>query len=306
MTNVELSVIVMIGEKGFGLERFLNAFINTQPTEKIQIILIYPEATEIVLDQNARFASVRHLKYGKGDYFKVVKQAIEQAEADYILFQEAHTYLKVNIIDAFLRYIHTDRYVCIGSLVYPNDNLSFWGWVSYLENYSMWSPGTKGGEEHEHIPGHNCVYKKSALLDFGNDLEIYLYADSMMQQSFRERGMKLFIIDETYLIHDNKLTFTEQLAENFWYGWLFAYARRTMNHWGPGKRLLYSVLVFGKPLIRFTSLVKKPLGNYSMPGHWKPAILMAILVNYYWNALGESCGALFSNSKPVCAFNKTN
>ena len=299
MKDIDLSVIVLIGAKAFGFERFLKSFLATQPTEKIEIIFVYPEGFKLSFNQDGRFASVAHLAYGKSDFFKVIKQAIENAKADYVLFQENHTVLQVNIIDTFLRYIQTDQYACIGSLVYPGDQMSFTDWVAYLGHYSGWGPGTKGGDDHQNVPGHNCVYKKSALLDLGEELDIYLYADTIIQWKFLEKGLKLLLIDEVFLIHDDKMTFRELLTENFWYGWLFAYARRRSNNWNLFKRLLYSILVFAKPLIRFKLLFKKPLKNYPIARSRIPAILAAILLNYYWNALGESCGVLFSDEMAV-------
>jgi hypothetical protein len=306
MKAAEISVIVLIGEKAFGLDRFLKSFLNTQPTEKIQVIFIYPEGFKFSFDQNEKFADVIHMAYGKNGYFAVIRKAIENAKADYVLFQESHTDLKMNIIDKFLQYIKTDKYACIGSLVYPGENMSFTDWVAYLGHYSDWGPGTKGGDDHRNVPGHNCVYKKSALLDLGNELDIYLYADSIIQWKFLEKGLKLFLIDEVFIIHDDKMTFRELLSENFWYGWIFSYARRRANNWNIFKRLLYSLLVFAKPLIRFRLLLKKPLKNYPISKSRIPAILAAILLNYYWNALGESFGVLFSDRIAIQKFSEAH
>lgn len=299
MKEIDLSVIVLIGARAFGLERFLTSFLATQPTEKLEIIFLYPEGMPFAFQQDERFAHVVRLPYSQSDFFAVVKKAIEVAKADYILYLESHTYLKVNIVDTFLRFAKTNRYAYIGSLVYPGDDLSFTDWVAYLGHYSDWGPGTKPGENPENAPGHNSVYKKSALLDLGDELEIYLYANTIIQWHFREKGLKLVLTDEVYLIHDDKMSFGELLVENFWYGWLFAYARRKMNHWGLFKRLLYATLVFGKPLIRFRYLLKKPLGHYPIPRGQKTVMLAAVLLNYFWNALGESCGVLFSDKMAV-------
>lgn len=302
MKEIDLSVIVLIGARAYGLERFLKSFLATQPTEKLEIIFIYPEGLPFSFHQDERFGGVIRMTYGPKDFFAVIKKAIEIAKADFILFQEAHTDLKVNVIDTFLRLIQTNQYACIGSLVYPGEGLSFTDWVAYLGHYSSWGPGTKGGDGHTNIPGHNCVYKKSALLDLGNQLEVYFYADSIIQWKFLEKGLKLYLTDETFLIHDDKMTFSELLVENFWYGWIFSYARRRANNWGWGKRLFYSVAVFAKPLIRLRSLLKIPLRNYPIAGSRLPAILAAVLLNFYWNALGESFGVLFSDKLALQKF----
>lgn len=306
MKSVELSVIVLIGGKAFGLDRFLKSFLNTQPTEKIQIIFVYPEGFKFAFAHQEQFADVMDMTYGNDCFFAVIKKAIEIAKADYILFQEAHTDLAVNIIDKYLQYIKTDQYACIGTLVYPGKDMSFTDWVAYISQYSDWSPGTKGGAHHTNIPGHNCVYKKSTLLQLGEELDIYLYADSIIQWKFLEKGLKLYLIDDVFMIHDDKMTFGELLTEVFWYGWIFAYARRRANHWGLGKRLLYSILVFAKPLIRFRLLLKKPLKHYPIAKSHIPAILTAILFNYFWNAMGESCGVLFSNKVAVRKFSEVH
>jgi GT2 family glycosyltransferase len=306
MKDIDLSVIVLIGAKAFGLERFFKSFLATQPTEKIEIILIYPEGFRLSFNQDGQFACVTRRSYSKNDFFQVIKQAVKNAKGDYVLFQENHTALQVNIIDTLLRYIQTDRYACIGTLVYPGESMSFTDWVAYLGHYAGWGPGTKGGDDHQNVPGHNCVYKKSALLDLGEELDLYFYADSIIQWKFLEKGLKLYLTDETYLIHDDKMTFGELLLENFWYGWIFSYARRRANNWGRGKRLFYSVAVFAKPLIRFRHLLKKPLNNYPITGSRLPAILAAILLNYYWNALGESCGVLFSEKLALRKFTEVH
>jgi hypothetical protein len=293
--KVELSVMVLIGEKAFGLERFLQSFLETQPTQKLEILFVCPEGVQLPLVQNERFANVVHLCYGSGEYFKVIRRAIETAKAEYVLFQESHTLLKVNIIDAYLQVIRTDRFACIGTLVYPGDELSFTDWVAYLAHYSAWGPGTEGGEGHQNIPGHNCVYRKSALLDLGEQLEVHLYAGSIIQWKFLEKGLRLYLIEQVHVVHDDKMSFGELSSETFWYGWLFAYARRKSKNWHIGRRLLYAFLVFGKPIIRFRLLLRQPLELYRLPRRQTTVILAAVMLNFVCSALGESFGALFSD-----------
>ena len=302
MNNIEISVIVLIGAKGFGLDRFIKSFLGTQPTEKIEIIFLYPDHFNYSFNQEERFARVKYLNYDRSSYFSVIEKAIKDAEADYILFQENHTTHKVNVIDALLRIANTNKYFCIGTLIYPGENMSFTDWTAYLSHYSGWGKGVKGGEQHKVIPGHNCVYKKSALLDLGDDLETYLFSDTILQWKLVEKGYKMYLTDEVYMIHDDKMTFTNLLAENFWFGWMFSYIRRKSNNWSISKRILYSILVFAKPIIRFKNMLKLPLSSYFPSKIKLLTILSAILLSFYWNALGESLGVLFYNKIVIHKF----
>ena len=306
MNVPQISVIVLVGEKGYGFNRFYSSFINTQPIEKVEIIFILPESTLFECPEKEKFSAYKEIRYTHTNYFNKIKQAVEECSAEYILFQESHTDLKVNVIDSFLKYAVNNQYACIGCLMYPGEDMSFTDWVAYLGHYSGWGPGTKGGSDVNFVPGHNCVYKKSHLIELGKDLEIYLYADTIIQWKFLEKGLKLYLIDEVYMIHDDKMTFWNLLTENFWYGWIFSYARSRMHHWSIAKRLLYAVLVYVKPLIRIKNYLKTPLDNYSISKGKRLPAFFAILFSYYWNALGESFGVIFGDKLAAKKFSEAH
>ncbi|HQJ73951.1 MAG TPA: hypothetical protein PKW14_00030 [Bacteroidota bacterium] len=298
MNKPEISVITFIGERAFGFNRFYDSFIKTQPLDKIDMIFISPYNFSFDFYDMDKFNSFRIIKYIGEDYFKIIKEAIKGSYADYILFQENHIFHEVNIIDTLLNYIKKEEFAGVGCLVSPGDKMSIIDWVGYLTHYLLWQKGTKGGEHFTMIPGHNSIYKKNILLSFYDKLEYFLYSDTVMQWKLLDEGYKLYLTDEVYLIHDDKMSFSNLLFENFYNGWLFSYARRKINDWGILKNITYSFLIFGKPLLRMYSYLKTPKNQYNFSLSKRIIFFFLVTLSYFINALGESLGC-YCSDKPV-------
>jgi len=295
MNTPEVTVITFIGERAFGFDRFYDSFIKTQPLNKIDMIIVSPINFIFNFYDTDKFNSFRIIKYEGKDYFLKVKEAIKVSYADYILFQENHVYHKMNVIDTLLNYIKKEEYAGVGCLVYPGENMSIIDWVAYLSNYFLWQKGTKGGEHFTIIPGHNSIYKKNIFLSFFDSLDIFLYADTVMQWKLLNEGYKLYLTEEIYFIHDDKMSFSNLLYENFYNGWLFSYARRKINNWSFIKNMVYSILIFGKPLLRLYSYLKIPKNQYNFSLSKRIIFFFIISLCYFINVLGESLGCYFSD-----------
>lgn len=293
MNKPQLSVIVMCGQRQGMLERFIHSFISTQPLEKLEIIFFLPQDFNPPIPDHLFAFPVKKVTYTQTNYFTILSEAVHQAEADYIVFQENHTEVKVNVVDPLLRIMRSGNYSSLGCVICPGENNSYTDWTAYLCHYLGWGPKHPIGPTQQIMPGHNSAWKTSVLLDLEEELPLYLMAETILYWKLAKKGHQFYFTDEFYLIHDDKMRFTELLSESFWFGWIFAYTRWHVDRWSLAKRIIYAAAIYIKPLIRFWQVGKLIMQQKFIAKSKILFYLPAIFLTLVINAAGESMGVLF-------------
>ncbi|MBP7461598.1 MAG: hypothetical protein KBA26_09950 [Candidatus Delongbacteria bacterium] len=292
MNQPQISVIVMCGKRQGMLDRFLRSFISTQPLDKVEMIFFLPQDFNPDIPESQFSFPIQRITYSGIDYFPMLARAVESASSDTILFQENHTDLRVNVIDPLLEIIQSGNYDSVGCVIHPGSKNSITDWTAYFSHYLGWGPGHPVGPTTGILPGHNSAWKKSVLMGLGDQLPLYLQAETILYWKLAKQGHQFYFTDRFYLIHDDKMGFGEMLAESFWFGWIFADTRQKVEGWSRIKRWIYAVAVYAKPLIRLWQVCRSIPHRQSMSPFLAVMLLPTIGLNYFANAAGESIGIL--------------
>jgi hypothetical protein len=146
------------------------------------------------------------------------------------------------------------------------------------------------GGEAEHLPGHNCSYKRSLLIAYGQRLEEMMDAESVLHWDLRAHGHRLAIEPNARALHQNFSKFFPSLGLRFHGGRLFASARA--RQWPLWRSLLFTAGAPLIPLVRFTRIVRE-LRRDGRPEHLLPQIIPALLILLACDGLGEMFGYAF-------------
>jgi len=155
--------------------------------------------------------------------------------------------------------------------------------------YAEWLDPAPAGQC-QHLPGHNSAYKRDLLLGFGDRLEQFLEAESLLHWHLREQGYRLYLEPRAKTHHLNLSRLPSSLALRYHCGHMFAGMRA--KAWPIPQRFAYAA---GAPLILLIRLARI-IRQLHRPGRRQdlvPRLLPLLLLFLAVDAGGEFMGYLF-------------
>ena len=158
-------------------------------------------------------------------------------------------------------------------------------------DYGQWVYQDERGVTSD-VPGHNSLYKRSALLELG-DLDELMRADTIMHAEFRARGQELFLEPAARVDHLNVSRFRWALIERFESGRTFAGMRA--RGWAWPRRVAYALGSRSFPWCGSGASAYTCAGAATRPRcvRLAPVLGLALAVS----AFGEFVGYLFGRGK---------
>jgi hypothetical protein len=142
------------------------------------------------------------------------------------------------------------------------------------------------GGEVDFLPGHNTSYKRSLLLDYGEDLDTIMEAETILHWSLRAAGHRLLLEPRARIVHLNFAQFMPFTHIHFNGGRIFAATRARYQNWSGLDRWLFAVGTPLVPLVRLWRIVRS-----------HPRASLAVLPNLVYglmmDAVGQFYGCLF-------------
>jgi hypothetical protein len=286
-----LSVIIISPDGCATLRRLLDCLVAQTVRSQLELVFVLPskfihEVEALALEG---FAAVQSIANDDVDSPARARAAgVRTARSPVIVFTEDHSLPEPTWAESFIC-AHQDQWSVVGPAVKNGNPSSTISWANFLIEYSNWLDPTIGGETN-HLAGHNSAYKRDVLLSYGEDLDRWLEAESLIHWDLIAKGFRLYLEPGARTKHLNFSRFGASLMLRFHAGRLFAGLRR--RHWSI---LLCGIYALGSPMIPFVRLARifKSLCSPGRPLRFLPRVLPCLLSLLAIDAVGEMSGYVF-------------
>jgi hypothetical protein len=288
-----LTLIVPCSDIPSQVAGFLEHLAATQPAERIDLVLVVWEGCDYASRIRAPYASVRQVSFPRtGDLEFALAEAVNLSATDAVLIMEDHVRPVGPWVEETLQRIG-EGYSALSWIVTPGQRESSTSWAGYLAEYGSWGRGVPAGEVHGHLPGHNCAYRRAALIALGDDLHYFLRAESLLHWRLLREGQRLCLSNSCEIVHYQYPRTRHFVGSNFWYGWAFGDARRRTERWHPLRAAAYALAVpLLKPWLRWRALLAAPWDRAAAPRGILARCAPEVFLGYFASAAGEALGAL--------------
>ena len=293
----QMSVIVITPDNFETVRKTIRHLTAQSVRDRIEIVLVAPSADKVAFNENElrEFFRFRVLEVGHMQSTARARAAgVLHASAPIVAFVEDHAFPAPRwaevLIDA-----HRKDWAAVGPVMANANPRSLTSWVNLAIEYSYWLEPMSGGEV-EHLPGHNCSYKRALLLEYGDRLEEMMDAESILHWDLRVKGYRLYLEPKARTFHQNFSTTIPSLILRFHGGRLFASARA--RRWSVWRRLLFTGGAPLIPLVRFMRIVRE-LRRPGRPRHLLPRIMPALFAFLVLDGLGELVGYAFGPGRSM-------
>lgn len=288
-TNAPDMSVVVVTPDNYATVRTSISHLRAQTNPgRLEIIMVAPCRAQVDIDENelCDFNRFRIIEIGDMRSTARARAAgVQAASADIVAFVEDHAFPAPGWAEALIN-AHQKDWAAVGPVMSNANPRSLTSWANLAVEYSYWLEPMSGGEA-EHLPGHNCSYKRSLLLAYGDKLEEMMDAESILHWDLRAKGHRLAVEANARTLHQNFSKFLPSIILRFQGGRLFASARAMQ--WPTWRSLIFTAAAPLIPLVRFARIVRE-LRREGRPRHLLPRIIPALLVFLAFDGLGEMVG----------------
>jgi hypothetical protein len=257
----------------------------------LEIVLVAPSAAELGLDESEMrdFYQFRVVEVGPiNSTARARAIGVRHASAQIIALAEDHAFPAPGWAEAMIN-AHKESWAAVGPVMANANPRSIVSWANLLIEYAPWLEPATGGPV-DHLPGHNGTYKRAILLQYGDQLEAMLDAESILHWDLRAKGHRLYLEPKARTFHQNFSALFPSLSLRFNGGRLFAASRA--RHWPLWQRLLYTGTGLLIPLVRFWRIIGE-LCRPGLPGYLLRRVLPTLIVGLLSDGAGEMVGYAF-------------
>jgi hypothetical protein len=170
--------------------------------------------------------------------------AVNESSAPVVAFGENHAFPVPQWAEALIE-AHKGPWAAVGSVIRNANPGSINSWAQLFMTYGPWTGPIESGEATD-LPGHNSSYKRSVLLEYGNELKYMLVRANIMHMDLRARGYKLYMEKRAAVIHINVSKTSSILPDLFYNGQLYTASLAHYKKWSAPKKIFHALL---EPLI---------------------------------------------------------
>jgi hypothetical protein len=288
-----MSVIVITPDRYETVRKTMRHLRAQTVKDRLEIVLVVPTREEAEIDESElkEFCQYRILEVGGVTSIAGANAVgVRHAAAPIIALTEDHSFPAPDWAEALIK-AHRQPYAAVGPVVRNANPNSIVSWADLLIGYGPWLDPAPAGTV-DHLPGHNSSYKRAVLLEYGDELEAMLEAETVLHWDLRAKGYDLYLEPAAKTAHTNFGRLSSWMPVQFHCGRLFAADRA--RQWSRWRRLFFvggSPLI---PLVRLYRIVKELL----RPGRRRgllPRALPALMVGLSLDAVGQmmgcACGA---------------
>lgn len=285
-----MSVIITTGS-GYESIRTTIKYLRRQTVkEHLEVIIISP-AIEWAADVEAEFKDF----YGTilietdidKDLYDAWVNAVHRSSAPVVAFGENHAFPEPEWAEALIE-ANKGPWAGVGSVIKNANPGGVNSWAQLYMTYGRYTEPVESGEIND-LPGHNTSYKRSILLDYGDELRNMLIRTNIMHMDLRARGYRLYMENKARTNHVNVSRTSSILFDLFYNGQLYTAALAQYKRWSISKRILHALL---EPLIILKHF-RGTLQSIRRAGQWNklvPTALPIIVTGLTAHFLGKLRG----------------
>lgn len=287
-TRPAMSVVVITPDRYGTIRRTIRHLRAQKVCGSLEVVLVAPSLRELCLDESEMEKFLQYKVVEVGAVSSTARARVAgalESSAPIVAFAEDHAFPAPGWAAALIDR-HREEWAAVGPVMTNANPRSITSWANLLIEYAQWLDPTEGGER-EHLPGHNCSYKRDILLEYGDRLEAMLDAESILHWDLRARGHKLYLEERARTFHQNFSVQSPSLALRFNGGRLFASSRA--RYWPIWRRALFTSAAPLIPAVRCLRITRE-LFRPGRPRHLLPRLLPALIVGLVFDGAGEMAG----------------
>ena len=285
-----MSVIITTGP-GYESIRTTIKYLKRQTVkESLEIIIVSPalEWSAAIEDEFKDFYSTTLIEADiDTELYDTWVTAVRRSNAPIVVFGENHAFPEPEWAEAIIE-AHKGPWAAVGCVIKNVNPDSVNSWAQLYMTYGRYTEPVESGEIND-LPGHNTSYKRSILLDYGDDLRDMLIRTNIMHMDLRARGYHLYMENKAKTNHLNVSKTSSILSDLFCNGQLYTAALAQYKRWSISKRILHALL---EPLIILKHF-RGTLQSIRRAGQWNqliPAALPIIVIGLAAHFMGKLRG----------------
>ncbi len=292
MSDPQLAVIVITPDNYQTVRQTMRHLRAQTAREQLEIVLVCPSRAQLAPDEETlrQFQGHRIVEFDVACSTAAARSAgVRAATAPVVAFAEEHSFPQPGWAAALIA-AHRQPCAGVGPAIGNANPRTLTSWANLIIEYAPWLDPVPGGPV-EHLPGHNSSYKRAGLLEYGDQLEAMLDAESVLHWDLRARGQQLLIEPAAKTSHFNFSRPLSSIPLRFNGGRLFAAAR--CRQWPWSRRLLYIVASPLIPLVRLAKLIRemaRPGRAARLPWRVLPLMLTGLIIDGCGELVGYLCG----------------
>ncbi len=286
-----MSVIVISPDSYSTIRKTIRRLRAQSVSHQLEIVLVVPSAQEANIDRAEldSFCGTHIVEIGDMTSTARARAAgVQRAIAPVVAFVEDHAFPAKGWAEALIQ-THREPWAAVGPMMANANPQSLVSWVNLIIEYAEWMEPVPAGIA-SHLPGHNGSYKRALLLEYGDQLEAMLEAESILQWDLRAKGHQLYLEPAAKTYHQNFSAPVSWVALRLNGGRLFAASRS--RTWSPLKRLLYALAAPLIPVVRFRRIVRE-LRRPGRASYLMPRVLPLLFAGLVVDGTGEMIGYAF-------------
>jgi len=272
---------------------------ETQPVEKIELIIIEPDELSYSLKRSEKFAKVFSIKYKNYDIHSSQLEAIKRSDTNIVVLLEDHSILRNNLADELINTFNSGDYAAVGISNDPLDK-GYTSIAGYVLSYGKFHSSFDSFETKDYLAPNNLAYNKKDIIGLLN--KPLIASQILLQKKLLAAGKKFFFTSNTGIIHFQYVKYSRFVKTLFYSGWMYAVQNGKTNNFSFFSKVFYAFAVFGKPYIRLYQL-REILKYHSKYFKLNYSFLSITLFSALAvSSLGETIGYLFGEGKTVFHF----
>jgi len=290
--NPALSAIVVIPDVYDTVRNTMKYLQAQTAARQIEIVIVKPANQQIGLDESDLkcFHSWQIVEVDKvTSIAQGFTAGIREARAPIVALTEDHSHPDEKWAELFIA-AHQRPYAVVGPSMCNGNPDSMISWADFYQAYGEWTSPVSSGPI-RHLPGHNSSYKRDILLEFGDELETLMEAESVLHRHLQAKGYALYLESGTRTSHLNFDTWSAWIPARYYTGRQFA--STWAYSWSWPRRLLFTA---ASPLIPWVRLwrVQSRVCRGQSTGFilsLLPIMISGLLVEGVGHMLGYAAGA---------------